>query len=861
MSAKGIADKSAPTAWVPHACPMLFLRAFQIRAGETNLRMDEHYDPERVERDAQVFWEQGACFLARDHGEDKFYALSMFPYPSGKLHMGHVRNYTLGDVISRYQRLKGKNVLQPMGWDAFGLPAENAAIQNKVPPAQWTRANIAIMRTQFQRLGFALDWSREFATCDPEYYRWEQWLFTRLFRKGMVERQTTIVNWDPVDQTVLANEQVEDGRGWRSGALIERREMPQWAVKITAYAQELLDALETMDGWPEQVRTMQRNWIGRSEGVEIEFEVRGPNGLLDDRLKVYTTRPDTFFGCTYVGLAAEHPLTRQVAERSREVAAFREKCRNLKTAEADVATMEKLGVATDLVAIHPLTGAELPVWVANFVLLEYGSGAVMAVPGHDQRDWEFARQYGLPIVQVIEPVKADTPCDIAVEAFVEKGRLVNSGDFTGLEFAAAFDAIASALEARGCGQRKVNFRLRDWGVSRQRYWGCPIPMIHCPNCGPVPVPDEDLPVVLPTDVTFDGVASPLKTEAFADWRRVACPSCAGEAERETDTFDTFMESSWYYARFACADNDEAMLDERAKAWTPVDHYVGGIEHAVLHLLYARFFHKLLRDEGLVDSDEPVKRLLLLGMVNKDGRKMSKSAGNIVSPDALVAAHGADAVRTFMMFAAPPDQTVEWSDAGVEGSVRFLRRLWKLVADHVAGGGASALDKSRLDESQRALRRRTFETLLRADDDYGRRVNFNTVVSGVMELSNDIARFEDSSSEGRAVRQEALETAIVVLSPIAPHICHELWLALGHADPVIDARWPEVDPDALTRDTVELVVQVNGKVRARLTLAAGLDQEAAVASAMADENVARFVADKPLRKAIHVPDKLINLVVN
>ena len=828
--------------------------------------MDEHYDPERVERDAQAFWEQGACFHARDDGEDKFYALSMFPYPSGKLHMGHVRNYTLGDVITRYQRLKGKNVLQPMGWDAFGLPAENAAIQNKVPPAQWTRANIATMRTQFQRLGFALDWSREFATCDPEYYRWEQWLFTRLFRKGMVERQTTIVNWDPVDQTVLANEQVEDGRGWRSGALIERREMPQWTLKITAYAQELLDALDTMDGWPEQVRTMQRNWIGRSEGVEIEFDVRGPEGPLAERLSVYTTRPDTFFGCTYVALAAEHPLSRAVAARSPEVAAFREKCRNLKTAEADVATMEKLGVATDVVVIHPLSGAELPVWVANFVLLDYGSGAVMAVPGHDQRDWEFARKYDLPIVQVIEPVAAETPdgrtpCDLAVEAFVEKGRLVNSEGFTGLEFAAAFDAIATALEAKGYGRRKVNFRLRDWGVSRQRYWGCPIPMIHCPDCGPVPVPDADLPVVLPTDVTFEGVASPLKTAAFAHWRRVACPSCGGDAERETDTFDTFMESSWYYARFACADNDQAMLDARAKAWTPVDHYVGGIEHAVLHLLYARFFHKLLRDEGLVDSDEPVKRLLLLGMVNKDGRKMSKSAGNIVSPDALVAAHGADAVRTFMMFASPPDQTVEWSDSGVEGSVRFLRRLWKLVTEHVAGGPVPALDKSRLNDGQRALRRRTFETLVRADDDYGRRVNFNTVVSGVMELTNDIARFDDASNEGRAVRQEALEIAIITLSPIAPHIGHELWLALGHEQPVIEARWPEVDPDALTRDTVELVVQVNGKVRARLSLAAGLDQESAVAAAMADVNVERFVADKQLRKAIHIPDKLINLVVN
>ncbi len=822
--------------------------------------MQQHYDPQAVEARAQAAWEQAEAFRADDTATEKFYALSMFPYPSGRMHMGHVRNYTLGDVIARYQRLKGMSVLQPMGWDAFGLPAENAAIQNKETPARWTRANIDTMRAQFKRLGFGLDWSREFATCDPEYYRWEQWLFTRLFRKGMVERKTTVVNWDPVDQTVLANEQVEDGRGWRSGALIERREMPQWTLKITAYAQELLDNLEHMDGWPEQVRTMQRNWIGRSEGVDIEFDLRGPDGPLDTRLKVYTTRPDTFMGCTYVALAAEHPLAKAAAERLPEVAEFRERCRNLRTAEADMATMEKLGIATDLVAIHPLTGAELPVWVANFVLMEYGSGAVMSVPGHDQRDWEFARKYDLPIVQVIEPLDPTMSCDLEQEAFVERGRLVHSGAYDGLEFEAAFDAVASALEAKGYGERRVNFRLRDWGVSRQRYWGCPIPMIHCPACGPVPVPDADLPVVLPTDVAFEGVASPLKTDALAEWRRCSCPECGGEAERESDTFDTFMESSWYYARFACADNDAAMLDERARAWTPVDHYVGGIEHAVLHLLYARFFHKLLRDEGLVDSDEPFTRLLLLGMVNKDGRKMSKSAGNIVSPDELVAAYGADAVRTFMMFAAPPDQTVEWSDSGVEGSVRFLKRLWKQVADHVAAGPAPSLDTSALDAGQRALRRRVHETIERADDDYGRRINFNTVVSGCMELSNEIGRFEDDTPEGLAVRQEALDAVVRLLAPIAPHICHELWQALGHSEMLIDARWPEVDPDALARDTVQIVVQVNGKVRARLELAAGLDRDAAVAAAMADANVERFTDGKALRKAIHVPDKLVNLVV-
>ncbi|HSG88660.1 MAG TPA: leucine--tRNA ligase [Pseudomonadales bacterium] len=825
---------------------------------------DARFDAHAIEARAQQYWNERKCFEADDDAPDKFYCLSMFAYPSGQMHMGHVRNYTLGDVISRYQRLKGKNVLQPVGWDAFGLPAENAAIQNKVPPAEWTHANIDAMRVQFKRLGFALDWTREFATCDPEYYRWEQWMFTKLFAKGLVERKTTIVNWDPVDQTVLANEQVENGRGWRSGAIIERREMPQWTLKITAYAQELLDELDHMDGWPEQVRTMQRNWIGRSEGVEITFDVRGEGveGIDGgERLSVYTTRPDTFLGCTYVAVAAEHPLARLVAARDPEVAAFRETCRNIKAAEAEVATMEKLGIATDLVAIHPLTGAELPVWIANFVLMEYGSGAVMAVPGHDERDWEFATKYDLPIVQVIAPAPdSDATCDVGTGAFVDKGVLVNSGDYDGLSSAAAFDAIADALQKQGRGERQVNFRLRDWGVSRQRYWGCPIPMVLCAQCGSVPVPDDQLPVVLPTDVTFKGVASPLKTDEFAAWRRVDCPQCGAAAERETDTFDTFMESSWYYARYACADNHEVMLDERAKQWAPVDHYVGGIEHAVLHLLYSRFYHKLLRDAGLVVGNEPFKRLLLLGMVNRDGRKMSKSAGNAVSPTELVDQHGADAVRTFMMFAAPPDQTVEWNSSGVEGSVRFLKRLHGLVGELVAAGPAVTLDLGALNDDQKALRRKAHETLAKADDDLGRRLAFNTVVSGVMELTNEVARLGDDSAQGRAVRFEALSIAVLVLSPIAPHICHELWLQMGHATPVIDAGWMAVDEAALRRDSVELVVQVNGKVRARLTIAAGADQDAALAAAQEDENVVRHMDGKTVRKVIHVQDKLLNIVV-
>jgi leucyl-tRNA synthetase len=820
------------------------------------------HDTHAIEARAQAYWDEHRSFEADDDADDKFYCLSMFMYPSGQMHMGHVRCYTLGDVIARYNRLKGRNVLQPVGWDAFGLPAENAAIKNQVPPAKWTYENIDSMRAQFKRLGFAIDWTREFATCDASYYRWEQWMFNRLFDKGLVERKTTIVNWDPVDQTVLANEQVEDGRGWRSGALIERREMPQWTLKITAYADELLEELDRMDGWPENVRAMQRNWIGRSFGVEIRLPVQGEGVAEGEELAVYTTRPDTFMGCTYVAVAAEHPLAKLASERDPELAAFREECRNVKAAEEEIATMEKLGRRTDLVAIHPLTGAELPVFVANFVLMEYGSGAVMAVPGHDQRDWEFARRYELPIVQVVAPKEgSDEPCDMAVEAYVSKdGVLVNSGEFDGLDFQAGFDAIAEALVARGVGERQTNYRLRDWGVSRQRYWGCPIPMVLCDACGPVPVPEDQLPVELPTEVTFRGVASPLKGDDFAAWRRVPCPKCGGDAERETDTFDTFMESSWYYARYACADNDTAMLDERAKQWCPVDQYVGGIEHAVLHLLYSRFYHKVLRDEGLVVGDEPFERLLLLGMVNKDGRKMSKSAGNIVSPDELVDAYGADATRTFMMFGAPPDQTVEWSSSGVEGSVRFLKRLHGQVVDLMAGGPAPALEAGGLGAELKALRRRAHETLAKADDDYGRRQSFNTVVSAVMELSNEIGRCQDDSEQGRAARHEALTLATVVLSPIAPHLCHELWTLLGHDGALVDARWPAVDEAALARDSVQVVVQVNGKVRGRVEVAAGADENAVREAAMAEANVQRFVEGKTVRKLIHVPDKLLNIVV-
>ena len=819
----------------------------------------EEYDPHVLEAQTQAYWEAHETFRAsEDPAREKFYCLGMFPYPSGELHMGHVRCYTLADVIGRYQRLLGKNVMQPMGWDAFGLPAENAAIERGIAPAKWTRENIDRMRGQLKQLGFGIDWSREFATCDPEYYHWEQWMFTRLFKKGLAYRKSGIVNWDPVDQTVLANEQVEQGRGWRSGALVERREMPQWFLKITDYADQLLEGLDELPQWPEKVKTMQRNWIGRSEGVEIRFGVKGR----DEHLDVFTTRPDTLLGATYVAIAPEHPLALESAAKDTALAAFLEQCKTAVAAEAELATMDKLGAEIELRAVHPITGAELPIWVANFVLMEYGAGAIMSVPAHDQRDWEFARKYAIPIVQVIEPgadSNPDIPCDIESAAYVEKGRLANSGEFTGLTSAEAFDAIGDWLEDRGRGARQVHYRLRDWGVSRQRYWGCPIPIIHCDDCGPVAVPDEDLPVVLPTDVEFQGVQSPLKSmESFIN---ATCPECGAKARRETDTFDTFVESSWYYARFACPDSNKPMVDERVDFWTPVDHYTGGIEHAILHLLYARFFHKLMRDEGLLSSDEPFKGLLMLGMVLKDGAKMSKSEGNVVAPQPLLDRYGADAMRLAMMFAAPPDQTVEWSDSQVEGMSRYLRRLWTLTMDHVAGGAAVKLDASALDARQRELRRKTHETIAKAQIDYGRRIHFNTVVSAAIELTNAVSRFDDASPNGCAVVREALESVILLLSPIAPHICHRLWGELGREKLLVDERFPEPDAEAIATEVVELVVQVNGKLRGRIEVAVDADEESVMQAALTNENVERFVRGKTLRKAIVVPGRIVNLVVS
>lgn len=816
--------------------------------------MESEYKPREIEPVVQERWTREQSFAAvEDDSREKFYCLSMFPYPSGKLHMGHVRNYTIGDVISRYQRMCGRNVLQPMGWDAFGLPAENAAIANGVPPAEWTRANIEYMRGQLNRLGFAYDWNRELATCDPDYYRWEQWLFTRLLKKGLVYRAKSVVNWDPVDQTVLANEQVVEGRGWRSGAVVEQREIPQWFLRITDYADELLADLDRLEGWPDAVRTMQANWIGRSEGVEIDFAIRGQAAPVT----VFTTRPDTLMGATYMALAADHPLVTAREADDPELAAFCRECRSGGTAAADLETRDKRGYRLDIEAVHPLSGEGLPVYVANFVLMGYGTGAIMSVPAHDQRDWDFARAYDLPIKPVIAMADGASP-DVTQEAFSDRGNLIDSGEFTGLDFDAAFAAIADRLEAGGWGRRRVQYRLRDWGISRQRYWGCPIPVIHCEGCGAVSVPEADLPVRLPEDVTPAGAGSPLPGRA--DFVEVNCPQCGKPARRETDTFDTFVESSWYFARYACPDNDTAMLDSRANYWLPVDQYIGGVEHAILHLLYARFFQKLLRDEGLSAPDEPFARLLTQGMVLKDGAKMSKSKGNTVDPQAMIDHYGADTVRLFMMFAAPPEQSLEWSDAGVEGAFRFLKRLWRLVADHAATGPAPLADPDALDEGQMAMRRKLHETIAKVGDDIGRRYTFNTAIAAVMELCNALARFDDDSPGGRAVRQEALDAVVRMLTPIVPHVAEVLWQGLGHRDDLLDAEWPIHDPAALARDEVELVVQINGKVRGRIRVAADLDDDAIEAAAREEPNVARHLTDQAVRKRIVVPGKLLNLVV-
>ncbi len=857
--------------------------------------MQEQYNPSKIESAMQKRWQEQDVFTAKEQpGKDKFYCLSMFPYPSGKLHMGHVRNYTFGDVISRHQRMLGKYVMQPMGWDAFGLPAENAAIQNKTAPAKWTYQNIDYMREQLKSLGFGYDWKRELATCSPDYYRWEQWFFTKLYEKGLVYKKNATVNWDPVDQTVLANEQVIDGRGWRSGAKVEQKEIPQWFIKITDYAEELLNDLEQLDGWPEQVKAMQRNWIGRSEGVEIDFKVAATG----ESLRVYTTRPDTLYGVTYMGVAAQHPLAIEAAKNNPELASFIEDCKNSKVAEADIATMEKLGMDTGIKATHPMTGEEIPIWVANFVLMDYGSGAVMAVPAHDQRDWEFATKYKLEIRPVIEPISGDS--DIQKAAITEKGTVINSGPYDGMSSAQAFDAIATELKEKGIGERKVNYRLRDWGVSRQRYWGTPIPMLNLENGESVPVPEDQLPVKLPEDVVMDGVNSPIKSDP--EWRKTEYNG--QPAEHETDTFDTFMESSWYYARYCSAQTDDAMLDpEKANYWLPVDQYIGGIEHALLHLLYARFFHKLLRDTGLVDSDEPFKRLLCQGMVladsyyredekggkqwvspldvdierddkgaiagakhKQDGQpvaiggmsKMSKSKNNGIDPQTMVERYGADTVRLFMMFAAPPEMTLEWSDSGVEGAQRFLRRLWKLTYDLVNAGGAC--NGHSLNSDQKQLRRELHKTIAKVSDDMGRRQHFNTAIAAIMELLNHLQKAPLETEADRQILAESIDAMVRMLAPITPHICEQLWQELGHEEPLAFAQWPSVDESALVEDEKLIVVQINGKVRAKLTVPADASAEQVEQIAFEEDSVQKHTEGKEIRKKIYVPGKILNIVV-
>lgn len=813
--------------------------------------MQQQYPFQEIERAAQKEWASNLSFAASETSDKpKYYCLSMFPYPSGRLHMGHVRNYTIGDVLSRFHKMKGYNVMQPMGWDAFGLPAENAAIKHNTAPAKWTYENIEHMKTQLKQLGLAVDWKREVATCTPEYYRWEQWLFTELYKKGLIYKKTATVNWDPIDGTVLANEQVIDGRGWRSGALVEKRDIPQYFMKITAYAEELLSDLDQLDGWPEQVKTMQRNWIGKSYGCEVAFPLLGQEG----QLKVYTTRPDTLMGASYVAVAAEHALATQAALTNPDLAAFIAECKRGSVAEADLATAEKKGMATGLFVSHPLNGERLPVWVANYVLASYGEGAVMAVPAHDERDFEFANKYQLPIKAVIKHGDADNL------PMTEHGLLFNSGEFDGLNFVQASDAIATALSAKNLGQKRSQFRLRDWGVSRQRYWGCPIPIVHCPSCGEVPVPAEQLPVVLPEDVVMDGVGSPIKKDPnFYD---TTCPECGAKAQRETDTLDTFFESSWYFARYASFDSNTAMVDQRAHYWLPVDQYVGGIEHAILHLLYARFFNKLMRDVGLISNDEPFSNLLTQGMVLKDGSKMSKSKGNTVDPQALIDAYGADTARLFMMFAAPPEQSLEWADSGVEGAHRFLRRLWKAVYDHVSLGTIAAYSNGELNNELKTLRLQLHQTIDKVADDYGRRHSFNTAISSVMELMNALAKMECTQTLSRQVRQEVLQNVALLLAPIVPHVCQALWAELCPGSHLLDASWPQADPTAMVQDSVEYVIQVNGKLRGSLTVAKSESKAQLEKLALEQPFVQKFMeAPLQVRKIIVVPNKLINVVVS
>ena len=864
-----------------------------------DMSTDEKYNPRIVEEEAQAFWENEQTFsVTHQSDKEKFYCLAMFPYPSGKLHMGHVRNYTITDVIARYQRMQGKNVLHPMGWDAFGLPAENAAIENHTAPAKWTHENIAYMKSQLKSLGFGIDWSREFATCDPSYYKWEQWFFTKLFDKGLVYKKTSSVNWDPIDETVLANEQVIDGKGWRSGANVEIKEIDQWFIRITDYADQLLNDLDDLEQWPEQVKTMQRNWIGKSVGINIIFDLSQTIREFT-HFDVYTTRPDTLMGVTYLTLATQHPIALEIATLNPELAEFIDNCKSQQVSEAEMATMEKLGMDTGVAAIHPLTGDKVPVWVGNYVLMDYGSGAVMAVPGHDQRDYEFAKKYSLPIMQVIQSLNGG---GIETAALTEKGVLINSGKYNGLDFDTAFKVISEDLKRSNHGSVATNYRLRDWGVSRQRYWGAPIPIYNLAEGGEIAVPIDRLPVILPTNIKMDGVQSPLKADK--SWRKA---ELNGQfVEHETDTFDTFMESSWYYARFTCSDDHTQMLDpERANYWLPVDQYIGGIEHAILHLLYARFFHKLMRDEGLVKSNEPFKKLLCQGMVlsesyyyqsegkkiwvspskaelhrDKYGKvekiidietgveltsggitKMSKSKNNGVDPQLIIDKYGSDTVRLFTMFASPPEQTMEWSDEGVSGAFKFLKKLWRIVHDQIKLSNEDVIDVSILNDQQKYLRRKTHETIKKVSDDFGRRNTFNTAIAAVMELLNEIPKVDTISPQSIAVRREAISNAILMLNPIVPHICNKLWLTLGNPTSICEIDWPKVDELALLKTSSIIVIQVNGKVRGKIEVSVGSNDDTVKSQALEHGNVQKFIAGKQVKKIIIIPNKIVNIVIS
>ena len=817
--------------------------------------MQHEYKAKIIEKEAQEYWEKNNSFVVtEDPTKEKYYCLSMLPYPSGRLHMGHVRNYSIGDVISRHQKMLGKNVLQPIGWDAFGLPAENAAIKNEVPPADWTYENIGHMKEQLIELGFGYDWTRELATCHPEYYKWEQWFFIKLFEKGLVYKKKAVVNWDPVDQTVLANEQVVEGCGWRSGAPVEKKEISQWYMKITDYADELLADIQKLEGWPDAVKMMQTNWIGRSVGLDINFKIDDTSSLT-----VYTTRPDTLFGVTYLAIAAEHPIAIEAGRNDQKIQSFLTECKKMETAEAAMETMEKKGIDSGIKCIHPLTGEEVSIWIANFVLMGYGTGAVMSVPAHDQRDYEFAKKYNIPIIDVISDISGYV--DTSNEAYVEKGVLINSGEFTGLDFDEAFQAISKKLSNISMGEEKTNYRLRDWGVSRQRYWGCPIPIINCAKCGAVPENLDMLPVRLPENVAIDGGGSPLKK--MTSFVNTSCPKCSGIAKRETDTFDTFFESSWYFARYTCVDQKDSILDERANYWLPVDQYIGGIEHAILHLLYSRFFTKLLRDEGIVKTSEPFTNLLTQGMVLKDGAKMSKSKGNTVDPQEMIARFGADTARLFILFAAPPTQDLEWSDTGIEGAHRFINKFYRLVTGFIDSKkefNCSKLDVSSLNEEQRLVRQKTHLALQKVGDDFGRRHSFNTAIATMMELNNAISRYSDVSEQGMAIKQESIEIMVKCLSPVIPHVCHHLWFLLGGKNAIVDSSWPEVDESALVQENVQVIAQVNGKLRAKLMVPLNSDNEAVQDLALSDEKIEKFTKGKQIIKVIVVPNKLINIVV-